>query len=201
MNIALYQYLLSVHVVACFLVFYQHIMLGFSLEEQSNKSIRYVIIACRAVPLIQLPISAIRIWYSLSGEFVKEQPLDIYLDFVFSPMLTIALIWLMQLYLVKNCCCISKITLPKDIYAPIKVPRLAAFGALGYFLGMILYPLSIAHGISILQFIGIAFTSVTMIAMVEMAVIRFFHEGAIVITSNTLVTYFGSWVYFVHKVL
>lgn len=67
----------------------------------------WVIILSIVIPIIQIPISLFRIGLSLDPERTKETSLSFFIDFFWSPMFSIFLIWFVILYIVKYAHCIT----------------------------------------------------------------------------------------------
>lgn len=198
-TVSVAQYLVFVHMMACVLVLFQHILIGFKVNSATSKRIKYSIWMCRAIPLIQIPVSAVRLYYLSEPGKVLLRPVETYLDFVWSPMLTIILIWLIQLYLAKYCCRINKVTKPISISSPIKPVMLFPTFIAGITTSAVLWPLYDSFNYSAFSLIMGLFSVATVMSMFEMALFRYFHEGTIVITSYSWVWYVGTWVLFAYK--
>ena len=200
LEVGLYRYLVTINAVACALVLYQHLILGLRPTKTTPRPAVHMIWACRIIPFIQLPISLVRAYISLSPDFSLRNPEYAYLDFVWSPMLTVVMIWLMQLYLAKRCCRISKLVTPNEVYATIRFVPIVIAVTLGI--------VSSAIGWQFIQHVGrgidmlirfFAFGAILM-ALVETAIVRFIERGSVCLTNYSWLWLVGTWLYFIPKV-
>lgn len=194
---AMFRYLVIVHLIACCIVILQHLTIGFKHSSRETKELNWVLLFSLIVPTVQIPVSVARIWYTYSGEFLLLDPLLAYLDFFWSPMLTIVLIWLTQVYLAKECVRLRRFIPPSQIFAPIRVYYLLFTLAIGLLTSHVIFPLFILAGQPFDFFILIlalfAFASYT----IEMSLMRYFRNGALCLTSYTWIWLIGTWLYFI----
>lgn len=200
LEVGLYRYLVTINAVACALVLYQHLILGLRPTKTTPRPAVHMIWACRIIPFIQLPISLVRAYISLSPDFSLRYAEYAYLDFVWSPMLTVVMIWLMQLYLAKRCCRISKLVTHNEVYATIRFVPIVIAVTLGI--------VSSAIGWQFIQHVGrgidmlirfFAFGAILM-ALVETAIVRFLERGSVCLTNYSWLWLVGTWLYFIPKV-
>ena len=199
-NTDLFRYLVTINAVACCLILYQYLMLGFRANERSTKHVRLALTVCVALPLIQLPVSLARVLYSYRPEFVILNPMDTYLDFFWSPMLSVVLVWLMQFYLAKSSGRVTKFHPASSVYAPISAVKFVFALVLGFATSYVCWPAMEAFGYSLDLFIRISAIAALMFSMIEFAIHRFIAKGLVSLTSYSWIWFIGTWVYFIKRI-
>lgn len=186
------QYLALLHAMACITVLYHFASIGFIIDKKTPKQIMAVLLACIVVPLIQVPL-AIAKYYMLAAHAINVRaPIDYYLDFVWSPMMTLILIWLTQVYLGKYCPLVRRVQPAAPILSPIRPMYLLPILALGVASAFALSLLPIeCEALPLLVFIG-----ATGVSLFEGNIQRYRYSGAVVVTSYTWIWYVGTWLFF-----
>ena len=196
----LFRYLVTVHAVACCLILYQYLMLGFRPNERSTKEVRHALLVCAGLPLVQLPVSLARMLYSLSPEFSIQSPMEAYLDFIWSPMLSVVLVWLMQFYLAKSSGRLTKFHPASAVYAPISSVKFILSLVLGYATSYLCWPLFKSFEYSLDIYTRVFGLAAIMFAMIEFAIHRFVARGMVSLTSYSWIWYIGTWIFFIKQV-
>lgn len=99
----IFRYLIAVHSVTCYLVLTQALSLRLRPTEDSPAINKFMLWACILVPLVQFPVSIFRVVSSLAPEFCLKNPIEAYTNFFWSPMCTIYLVWLVQVFMATKC--------------------------------------------------------------------------------------------------
>lgn len=194
---AMFRYLVVVHLVACCIVILQHLTVGLKPTSRESKELNNMLFFSILVPFVQIPISLVRILYTYSEEFRLLDPLLAYLDFFWSPMLTIVLIWMTQVYVAKECLRVNRFVPPSQIYAPLRIYYLLATLLCGVLTSQIAFPIFIANGQPFDALIRI-FALLALIAYtLELALGRYFKNGVLCLTSYTWIWFIGTWLYFI----
>ena len=196
-SILVYRYLLSVHALACLIVLFQHLLLGFIFNKESTKMVKAVVCFCLAIPLIQLVVTTSRFLYTFSEEFKIKSPLNTYIDFFWSPMCTIMLIWFVQLFLARTCNKVSKFVPPQMVQSPINGAKLLTSFVVGIFLGFGLIFLQSWAEAPFDLLSRVAFSTAIVMSILESMIYRWRHRGGVTLTSYTIVGYFGTFAYYV----
>lgn len=191
----LFRYLLTVHALACFLVIFQNMMLGLHLNKESTKQVKLALGLCWIVPIIQLPVTLVRFLYSFSAEFFTNSPMSLYLDFFWSPMCTIVLVWLLQFFISRMCVKVSKFVTPDLVYARVNMINVFTALAIGYVLGYAALEVQVAYDISFDVFSRVAFPAVLVLSIFESVFFRFRNGGGLNLTSYIWFSYIGSFIY------
>ena len=195
-NTYLFRYLLSVHALACFLVLQQHVLLGFRRNKSTTPLIKWVLRFCRAIPIIQLFVTLVRFSYTFNPQFKIGDTLNTFVDFVWSPMFTILLIWLMQVYLARTCNRISKFVPPQMVYTPINVVYITVSLGIGAVIGIGSTQLQSMYLWNFDLVARVLFAIALIIASFEMSITRYYLRGGMNLTSYTLFGYVGAFTYF-----
>lgn len=125
----LYQYLISLHILICVLLIFQFGFLRLKPAKETAKQVKVAIYFCLILPIIQIPISLTRIVFSINANYANVKPIDLYLNFIISPMCSSILIWALQIFIVKKCSCqLTRIKDKELIYKPIKFLAISALG-------------------------------------------------------------------------
>lgn len=201
LSIPVAQYLIFVHAMACFLVLFQHAFIGFRVSSSTDPHIKWAVWMCRVVPALQFPISAVRLYYMSMRVDPLPRPADYYIDFIWSPMLTIVLVWLLQLYLAKYCCKALKLTGVHHISSPIKPLYIFPTILIGVLSAAVFWPITEIFACNMFNMLVLTFIMATMFAVLEMAIFRYLYDGMIMITSYSWIWYVGTWIFFAYKAI
>lgn len=194
-----FRYMVAIHAITCFVVLLQNFALHLRPTEESRFVNKLILWGCLIVPAVQLPISIFRVVSSLAPEFSLKNPLEAYLNFFWSPMCTIYLVWLVQVYMATTC----KTTLcrydPKDVLAS---PNKITF-AFSVICGVIFSHLFYAYlGIMDNHNVDLQLRISVFLALIIVQLEASYHHGLkrISLVSYGISFFAGSWVYFLRFV-
>jgi len=196
--IFLYRYLIVVHSIACFIVLKQYFTVGFRVKKQfTHCTVKHGLWAALLVPVSQIPASIFRYLSAVDNKGLMIDPLQQYLDFFWSPMMTMFIVWLFQVYVSKFCFYMDRIVKNEEIVAFIMPHRLFLAFSCGTLTASVLTLYSPCYDIifRILIFVALALTSLEAITS------KFILRGKTSLISYTLFWFFGTWAYFVWRLV
>lgn len=184
------QYLIAIHTLACLTVLYQFSAVGLIIDKTTPRHVRALVYGCLTFPILQVGLSVVR--FSLFGapNAVLDHPFDYFVDFIWSPMLTVVLIWVAQLYLFKYCKQLKKIQPANRILSPVRPKPIIAAIMLGVLSGGLAQCSCFGEHTMLLGMFLVA----NVLSFFELTVQRYIEKGALVVTSYTLIWYIGTWV-------
>ena len=143
----------------------------------------------------QIPASVFRYLAASSEGFYLKEPMQAYLDFFWSPMMTVFIVWLFEVYVARFCVHVDRIVKNDEVYAYILPHRLAAAVALGVAMAHIAIHTGACNGtiLRVFTFLAIAMTSVESVAS------RYILHGKTSMLSFTVFWFFGTWLYFLWR--
>jgi hypothetical protein len=189
----LYKYLIIIHSLACFLVIKQFFVVGFrSKKGRTSNQVKWALFAALLVPLSQIPASIFRYITAHNNNAVLTNPEQAYLDFFWSPMMTVFITWLFQVYISKFCFQIDRIVRQENIIAFLAPHKLVLAVLLGVLTAAIATQLTDCHDITMrsIAYTALGFTTIESVAS------SYFHKGKTNLVSYTLFWVVGTWVYF-----
>lgn len=191
----LFRYLIVIHFFNCVVLLTQQLTVGLYPFKELPKQIFILIVFCLGIPLVQLGLSIIRIWCSYSPGFSLDDPLYGYLDFIWSPMFTIVILWVCSMYLSRTYTKALRHNIGTAIIAPIKAYYMLVATALGWFTNFICNILfTVNFNILLSFYILIAFSSYC----IEFALYPYINNGKINLTTYTVFWFIGTWLYYIY---
>lgn len=100
-NVLRYQYYL--HMLGCMVVFAMALATGMSPSAVRGHGSRLVCIIAAIFLAVQMPVSLIRFGMTYADGFTLTNPMKTYVNFMWSPMATVVLIWLYTSHLASSC--------------------------------------------------------------------------------------------------
>lgn len=194
-----FRYLVTVHAVTCYSALVQNLALRLRPTEESSLINKMMLWACVIVPIIQFPISVFRVVASLSPEFSLQNPLEAYLNFFWSPMCTIYLVWLVQVYMATKC----KTTLCRYLPSSICVTMNKFIVAFAFLSGVVFSHLFYAYlGVMDNHNVDLQLRITAFCSLIVIQLESAYHHGhkKITLVSYGLMFFAGTWLYFIRFV-
>ena len=190
----LYKYLIIIHSLACFLIVKQFFVIGF--REKPGKTpfpVCLALFAALLVPLSQIPASSFRYMTAASNKSIIEDPTQTYLDFFWSPMLTVFIVWLFQVFIAKFCFQVGRVVKQENIVAFLSPLKLSLAISAGFVTAALSLQVSDCLDIIMQTFAYVALGFTTIESVASSYILR----GKTNLVSYTLFWLIGTWTFFV----
>lgn len=194
-----FRYLVTVHAVTCYVALTQNLALRLRPTDESSLVNKAILWACVLVPLLQMPVSVFRVVASLSPEFSLKNPVEAYLNFFWSPMCTIYIVWLVQVYMATKC----KTTLCRYLPCDVKVTPNKFVVAFSFLSGIVFSHLFYAYlGVMDNHNVDLQLRITAFCSLIIVQLESSHHHGNknISLVSYGLMFFIGTWLYFVRFV-
>ena len=196
-----YQFQLTVHLLGCMVLVALTLALGVRPALGKSNPAHLVMVASVLFIAAQMPVTAARMYTASKTGFVLAAPMDAYINFLWSPMLTVVLLWLYTSHMVSSCVSCD-IAVPRQNIDP--APHLdwatvaALIGALtNYVIYEKLVPIFDLDAFLVLR---VLFGTAMAIALLEIIYVRTRHNK-VRLFNFTWFAYIGAWLYLIMKAL
>ena len=196
-----YQFQLTVHLLGCMVLVALTLALGVRLTLGKHNPAHYVLLAGVFYIAAQMPVTAARLHTASHVGFTLAAPMDAYINLFWSPMLTVALLWLYISHMVSSCISCD-IAVPRQNIDP--APHLD-WAAVAVFVGMlvnyVIYDkLVLIFDLDAFLVLRVLFGTAVAIALLEIIYVRTRHNK-VRLFNFTWFAYVGAWLYMLMKAL
>jgi len=98
-----YQYQLYAHLLGCVVIVALALATGLKPSKIRRHGSRLAVVGGFAFVFVQIPVTMLRMNTALSGEMSFVNPFDVYINFFWSPMCTVCILWLYLSHLASSC--------------------------------------------------------------------------------------------------
>ena len=192
--LCIYQY--TAHFLGCVLLLSFVLQIGVStVKGITPVRVRVLLWACYLVVVVQVPISGVRIFLAKQGSIAPSDPLVATLNFFWSPMCTLVIIWVLFKYIATSAPCVRRRILMERVSATINYHNSFAFMMAGVLFSYILDKSSILgahpHTPSLYTCISIALATSILEQLYHAQI-----KKRVSLISYSWVWFLGTWLYF-----
>jgi len=194
-----YQYLLTVHLLGVAVLVAATLALGIRPSLNKGHSSHTVMLLGVCYVASQIPITVVRLHVASQIGFKLANPVDAYINFMWSPMATVVLLWLYMSHMVSSCITCDMDVPKENIDAQPKLVLAGYAAALGIGFNYVVYdhviPFFDLDGMLVLR---ILFGTAVAISLLEIIYIRT-RYNKVRLFNFTWFAYIGTWLYLLAK--
>lgn len=194
-----YQYMITAHMLGCAVLVALTLALGVRPAFRNTSSANVVMLTGVMYIAAQIPVSVVRLHNASQLGFVLKDPVNTYINFLWSPMLTVVLLWLYISHMVSSCVSCDMDVPKENIDAEAKLPYAALAIIIGFFFNYVLYGMIVpAFCLDKLLILRVLFGTAIAIALLEIIYVRT-RYNKVMLFNFTWFMYLGTWAYLIAK--
>ena len=194
-----YQYMITAHMLGCAVLVALTLALGVRPALRKTSSANMVMFAGVLYVVTQIPVSVVRLHAASLPGFKLADPITTYINFLWSPMLTVVLLWLYISHMVRSCISCDMDVPRENIDARAKLPYAAIALITGVCFNYVLYGTIIPFFcLDRLLVLRVLFGTAIAISLLEIIYIRT-RYNKVQLFNFTWFMYLGTWAYLIVK--
>lgn len=195
----IYQYMLTAHLLGCAVIVALTLALGIRPSVAKEHGSHMVMLFSILYVAAQIPVTIIRLHVASQSSFVLAHPAVSYINFAWSPMATIPLLWLYMSHMVSSCMFCAMDVPKENIDAYPRLDRAIVGLATGIAAGYVIYELILPiFCLDALLVLRVLFGTAVAISLLEIIYIRT-RYNKVRLFNFTWFMYIGTWFYVMVK--